>query len=234
MAVHTSSEPQPWTRPRQGREIGTLFAPVARSSSAWIRSYSRFVSVMKVLLPLLALTLVTLVVVWPQMRTDDARFRVGFSGLNDGGVEDPSMINARYYGVDQNRQPYSITADFARNLPQEQSQVELEMPKADLALDDGTWVVLTAESGVYDRDEETLDLVGAVDLFHDSGYEFQTSVASVDLNTGIATGTEPVRGQGPFGDLQAEGFHLEKKGQVIVFTGKARLVLYPGAGKQTP
>ena len=35
-------------------------------------------------------------------------------------------------------------------------------------------------------------------------------------------------GHGPFGDLRAEGFHLDKGKRVINFTGRARVIMYAG------
>ena len=194
-------------------------------------AYSRFVRLMKVFLPTLALMLIGLVVVWPYLQSKESRFRIGFSGLMLTGSEDPNMVNARYQGTDKNSRMYTITADLARNLLDGTSAVELEMPKADMVLEDGSWLVLTADTGIYNRDSATLDLVGSVTLFHDSGYEFRTSKASINLADGLAESTEKVKGQGPFGDLEAEGFRLIDKGKIIQFTGKARMIIYPGADK---
>ena len=44
-------------------------------------------------------------------------------------------------------------------------------------------------------------------------------------------GDEPVRGQGPFGTLEAEGFRILDRGKRLVLSGKSRLVLYPVARK---
>jgi lipopolysaccharide export system protein LptC len=98
-------------------------------------------------------------------------------------------------------------------------------------LKDGTWLVLTAASGVYERTAKTLDLTGAVTLFHDTGYEIRTQSARVDLEQGTAEGQEPVHGQGPFGDLQSEGFRMIGKGETIFLTGKSKVVFYPGVQK---
>ncbi len=196
--------------------------------------YSRFVVIMKLLLPTIALLLVGLVAVWPYLQSTDNRFRIGFSALKAREAKDPAMVNARYVGTDKDNQPFSVTADLAKNLMAGGAELELEMPKADITLEDGTWLVLTAESGIYNRQTGTLDLIGAVNLFHDSGYEINTDKAIIALDKGIAVGTEPVFGQGPFGNLTAEGFRLEDKGKYIVFTGKAKLVLYPDGGKRAP
>ena len=105
------------------------------------------------------------------------------------------------------------------------------MPKADVTLSDGSWLVLTANSGVYNQKRKFLNLEGAVNLFHDSGYEFNTKKADLDLKRGIAKSNQPVKGQGPFGQLQAEGFRIEDKGNIILFSGKSKLTLFPKALK---
>ena len=45
---------------------------------------------------------------------------------------------------------------------------------------------------------------------------------------GGATGDRPVAAQGPFGTIVSEGFRLENRGQVVVFTGNAKAVLEGG------
>ena len=197
----------------------------------YAHGYSRFVHMMKYLLPAMAIVLVALVAAWPHLKTKDSSFRIGFSALKARETGDPSMINARYVGSDKNDQLYSVTADLVRNAMKDAATVELVMPKADITLEDGTWLVLTAETGVFSRAAKTLELAGAVNLFHDSGYEFRTERVTIDLDNGSAVGTEPVEGQGPFGDLGGEGFVLREKGKTIIFTGKARLFIYPGIGR---
>jgi len=193
--------------------------------------YSRFVQMMKFILPAVAVALVILVIAWPYLQSNDLRFRLNFAALNAGQTDDPSMVNPRYLGIDKDNQAFSITADLARKLTEKGANVELEMPKADIALKDGTWLVLTAENGIFKRLKKTLDLNGAVNLFHDSGFEFRTAKAQIDLESGAASGNVAVRGQGPFGDVHAEGFRLMKKGKTIQFTGKSKLTIYHNAGK---
>lgn len=217
-----------------GRRAGRSAPSFIRQPGAPRRhgpGYSRFVSMMKLFLPTAALALIVLIAAWPHLQPEDSRFRIGFAVLGARETENPSMVNTRYVGTDQDDQLFSITADLAKNLLKDTTAVELEMPKADVALKDGTWLVLTAEAGNYDRDAKILNLVGAVNLFHDSGYEIRTPEATIDIDKGIAQGDKAVEGHGPFGDLQAEGFRLENKGKLITFTGKARLLIYSEIGK---
>lgn len=208
----------------------TPLLPQRTAISRWRAvGYSRFVALMKVLLPLLAFVPMVLVAAWPYLNTEDGRFRIGFTALKARDAASPRMINPRYVGIDKDHRPFSVTADLASDDSGTASIISLEMPKADITLDDGTWLVVTSEAGVYSRDAQNLALAGEVTLYHDSGYEIRTAAAEVDLAAGSASGSEPVAGHGPFGDLRSEGFRLRDKGKVIVFTGKARLSLSPGA-----
>ena len=198
------------------------------------RFYSRFVSFMKLVLPMLALFVIALVIAWPHLDTTDIGFRIGFAAMQLTDAEDPSMINPRYVGTDNDNQPFSLTADLARNLSGPGTRVELEMPKADITTQDGTWLVLTAENGIYAREAKTLKLDGKVNLFHDQGYEFRTNRAQIDLTAGTASGNDPVEGQGAFGHLTANGFQLTDKGRTIQFHGKSKLTFYPRTGGLKP
>lgn len=210
----------------------TPLLPQRPAVSRWRAvGYSRFVALMKVLLPLVAFVLLVLVAAWPYLDAADSRFRIGFAALKAREAASPRMINPRYVGLDKDHRPFSVTADLASDETGGAAVIALEMPKADITLDDGSWLVVTSEAGVYSRDAQNLTLAGDVTLYHDSGYEIRTAAADVDLTAGTASGNEPVAGHGPFGDLRSEGFHLRDKGKVITFTGKARLTLYPGAGE---
>ncbi|GAB6053054.1 hypothetical protein JCM17960_18740 [Magnetospira thiophila] len=191
-----------------------------------VARYSRMVHVLKVLFPIIAVVLLVLIAIWPHIQPEDNSFRIGIASMEVGDVDQAGMVNARYVGTDDGGRQFSVSADLARNLGGGTEHVELEMPKADITLEDGTWLVLTANSGLYTQERKALDLKGAVNLFHDTGYEIRTSLAHVDLGNNSASGNEPVTGQGPFGELQAEGFDIRDRGRTIYFTGKTRIVIH--------
>lgn len=192
-------------------------------------SYSIFVSSMKLVLPALAAGLVLLVIAWPQIMPDVSRSGIDFAKVARDHAKTLNMLNARYSGVDENNQPFNVAADLASQMPDDENMVELQHPKADIKTTEGDQVALSARVGHYDREGETLDLSGKVHLTHDKGFDIVTETARVNLKDGSAAGDAPVSGQGPSGELQSEGFRLRDRGQVIVFTGKSRLVIYPEA-----
>lgn len=208
-----------------------LAGEIAAEPPAWRRSrslrvvyYSRFVSLMRVLLPGIAVALLGVVVVWPQLGQE--RLGIGFGG-GEFGANSLDMINPRYYGTDARNRPFAVTAESARPADTRDTAVSLQAPKADMTLTDGSGILVGAERGVYSRLDQVVDLSGGVDVFSDKGYELHTPSARIDLRQGTAKGSEGITGHGPFGEIEAEGFSLVDRGRNIHFTGKARLVLHP-------
>lgn len=198
--------------------------PVTRSSAR----RSRFVGLMKLLLPLSALALVAVVVVWSGVGDRDSGFHLSFiPGGADGGPS-PGMVNARYVGTDRNERPFTITADHAVQIADDPDAVSLEVLQADITLDDGTWLALTASSGIYRRQAQTLRLEGPVDVFSDEGFHFNAEDADIDLASGTIESDRPVRGQGPLGVLNANAFRAIDAGRRLFFTGAVKLVVLPG------
>ncbi|MDO8605763.1 MAG: LPS export ABC transporter periplasmic protein LptC [Phaeospirillum sp.] len=203
--------------PTKRRLHAPLTGPFAR--------YSRFVGVMKVLLPSLAALLLGLVVIWPKLSLEDKRFQISFAKLPSKEVESLAMQNARYFGLDESNRPFAVTSDQAIQIPGNRDLIHLQAPKADFTSTSGANIVVDAAAGIYHQTSKTLDLSGGVNLFHDAGYEIHTPTATIDLSRNSARGVEPVEGHGPQGRIEAAGFELSGKGHDITFTGKAHLTL---------
>ena len=109
--------------------------------------------------------------------------------------------------------------------------VDMANPLAELTLDNGRWVAVKAQHGRYDQANGTIDLSGHVELFHDAGYRFSTERAHVEFNKNLITGDRAVEGHGPKGQIVARGFRVADKGDTIVFTGPAHLILRPDAAQ---
>lgn len=182
------------------------------------------VALAKRVLPLAALGLLAAIALWPEFETAAERGRIAF---RQAGQVTPSalhLINPRYQGVDDQNRPFTVTAASAAQAASEEI-VELDVPRADMLLTDGGWIYLEARQGRFDKPRNQLNLAGAVTLHHADGTQFTTARAAIDLHASAAEGDDPVAAQGPFGTLTAEGFRLRERGEVVVFTGRARVVL---------
>lgn len=202
------------------------WTPRETSVANSVAQYSRFVSLMKIALPSAAGFLLLLVILLPQLRRDEDRYRIGTEMSEAGGGESLSMTNARYFGTDDEGQPYSVLASGVRQRADDQDTIELNEPAAEITRNDGKFLSAKAKEGLYNRGEQKLDLSGSVDVGEQDGFRFRTEKAFVNLEEGSASGSAPVTGEGPLGTMQAQdGFHLTDRGRTVQFKGKSRLVI---------
>jgi lipopolysaccharide export system protein LptC len=222
MIPRRAAIPKASSRPRD------LVAPAARMVHA---RYSRFVGLMKVALPAIAAALLGLIVVWPKVAPRDEAFQLAFANFNLKAVDTLSMTKPRYFGTDNQNLPFTLTADTATQVDPQTQAVALEKPVADLTRKDGTGVIVNSDVGFFRQKDGTLDLMGHVDLFQDTGYEMHTESARIEVGPGNATGDEATHGHGPSGTIEGEGFRLWERGKTILFTGKSKAVLSMAKGK---
>lgn len=190
-------------------------------------SYRRRVGMLKWLLPAAALAL-TSVIGWSWFNPSTTAFRIDYSIEDFELSGQDEMLNPRFFGTDSRNQRYTVTAESATRPLDGSEQVFLIKPTADITVAEGDWLTLNAEQGIYDRYAETLALSGAVSMYADNGFEMHTESAQFDLAGGTIESDSPVRGQGPWGLLNAKSFTYARKGDVLLFSGRPTLVLYPG------
>ncbi len=180
------------------------------------------ITLTKWLLPAGALLLLATIALWPQIDRAKDSVRIAFQHMG-GEVGGARLTDARYHGVDERGRPYTVTAATAQQDGPE--RIDLTVPKADITLENGTWLMLQAKQGVYLQHSNQLDLSQAVTLYRDDGTTLVTASASIDLKNGAAASSDPTHAEGPFGTLDSQGFTVTDKGAAIQFAGPAHLVL---------
>jgi lipopolysaccharide export system protein LptC len=184
------------------------------------------INLTKWVLPLAAMALLASIALWPEVEDSAIKAQMRMNHVS-GDVDGGKLLDARYNGVDEKGRPYTITAATAWQIDPE--RVGMTMPKGDITLQNGTWLMLTSKEGTFMQHLNQLDLVKDVTLYRDDGTTMHTQSASLDLKAGAAAGADPVHAEGPFGVLDAKGFTVMDKGAAIDFPGPAHLVLN-GAG----
>ncbi|HYD68647.1 LPS export ABC transporter periplasmic protein LptC [Azospirillum sp.] len=174
------------------------------------RVYSRFVSLMKFALPALALAMLALVAAWPSL-TEPPKPKIV---ADKGQLE---MIKPRYFSADEQNQPFSLVAVRAEQSADQPGIVLLDRPEAEMTEKNGTWVTLRSDFGWYDQNTGILKMRGAVHVMRDDGNEFTTDEAFADVRAGNAWGDVKVAGQGPQGEINAQGFRMTERGKVVQF-----------------
>jgi lipopolysaccharide export system protein LptC len=220
----TAPKGGPARRPGSGRSFS-----VARPGAVRLTRPRRrwMVGLAKRVLPLVALALLSLLALYPELYGSGDRNRISYRRVAiapEGG----QLTDALYQGVDDQGRPFTVTATKVRQMGADRT--DLDSPKADMQLPSGTWLMLEAHRGIYEQKANRLDLSGDVTLYRDDGTMLQTEAATIDMKSSSAAGHEMVHAEGPFGTLDAQGFSVLDRGAVIQFTGPARLVLN-GTGK---
>jgi lipopolysaccharide export system protein LptC len=227
--------------PAPARSPRTEWATQRRASATEVRRYSRFVVVMKRILPLAAAALVAAVVAYSlqSREPDKSKWTLTFTQLKID-KNDLAMVKPRLTGADSSGNPFVVTADKAHQYAHDTSRVLLDNVEADLTLQDGNWLNATAPQGLLDAPHaanqkcakttcsanQSLDMWGPIAVFSDNGYEVHTTSAHVDMGDGIVRGNKYVRGQGPMGSFYADSF---------VFKFQAHVPSVPKSQKsQTP
>jgi lipopolysaccharide export system protein LptC len=214
-AMRDRPPPLPRAAPRR---IG----PPRRAS----RRYSRFVAVTKIALPVIAVVTIAFIFAWPQLFPSVSTLRRTLGAIGVEELARSRMVNPRFRGVDDQGQPFSLTADVATPSATNPDLTDLENPRGDMTRTDGSWISITGDNGTYDRTQRLLDLGGRVSVFHDQGYEMQTTQMHFDFGTSIVQGNQPTAGQGPDTEFQSQGFRIEDRGMDVFLTGQSRVVIY--------
>lgn len=147
------------------------------------------------------------------------------SGLGDArrsyeGSEIVTMLNPRFTGRDASGDQYVITADTAQRRRADEDVIDLTNP----TLVDDQGVRVTAPEGTYDQSLQTLDLFRDVRVTDQAGYRFFTTSARFHIAQGRIEGREPLRGQGPLGDIRSDTYEITEDGDVVNFRGNVEMI----------
>lgn len=201
--------------------------PGARAAASVRRDwYSYLVGRLKYLLPAIGLGLIGVALLWPNLAPGGRSIMSGMPKVRPETVASSTMTAPKFVGTDDKNRPFRVEAKTARQVAGDPDTVLLEEPKANLSLESGNWVVVTARQGRFNNKTRQLTLEGDVYVWHDANYTFRTEIAHVDLPNNSGWGDKPVIATGPKGTVEARGFRIVEKGQRVIFTGKARVVLH--------
>ncbi len=202
------------------------------SPPRWSRGnlHTVLVRLLRVGFPVAAVLLFFVVALWRDLVPNPQIIGLEASSLPSSEVEELTMIRPRFDGLDQEGQPYTLTAERANQLDEEGTLVFMVQPAADVTLKNGRWVAISADGGRYFRLEERLELEGEVNVFQDDGYELRTDAVEVVLKDGVIDSDSAVAGQGPRGEMEGEGLHVKDDGNIVELKGRSWIKILPAEG----
>lgn len=195
------------------------------------RRHSRTVRVLKFAIPAGAAVAIATVLA---IAVFDPFGRLG--GLSVGPVRlsgtKLTMESPRLTGFRKDSRGYEVTATTATQDVRRPTVVELTDMRARLATDDGGGMAhVEADTGVFDTQNERLDLKQNVKVRTDAGQEVLLRSATVDFKAGVVRSREPVAVKFPGGTIDADSLDVQDHGKVMTFTGRVRTVFEGGEPK---
>ncbi|MFN3826515.1 MAG: LPS export ABC transporter periplasmic protein LptC [Micavibrio sp.] len=196
-----------------------------RISARLHQRYSRFVKIMRLVLPLIALALLTVVMAWPKMEKTITPMTIEDISPAEQAASRNELINPRFEGVDSGKNPYTLTATRAVQSQQNPDILLLDAPTGTIIMKKGEKLDIDARKGTYRQMAGNLLLDGAVNLKHSNGYVMDTEKLAIDIKTQQSRTDQPVTITGPAATLNATGMDANNETGLVVFTGPAKLIL---------
>ena len=190
--------------------------------------YSRLVAWMKILLPLLALAILsTLFLV---SRTIDPTQSIPYADVDVEGLARDQRIGApAYSGVTADGAAISIEAKSARPEDSGKRMIAVD-PSARIDLPGGRSFTLSAGNGTIDQTAGLASLDGGTVIASSDGYRIETGALTARLDRTRVESAGPVAGTAPFGSLDAGSLVLKQTpdgSYVLLFEGGVKLIYRP-------
>lgn len=202
-------------------------APLKRAASLG-GMYSRRVGQLRFTLPVIAVTLLAVVMAWPWLAGGYNGLIVPvFKSAADHAHDAMRMSNPRYVGRTSEAEAYEVTASSAFLDPGNPDRIRLDDLHAVFEPARSSAVLLRADEGLYLRKQNRLELDGDLELTFGDGYRFATESAEVDLKRGHVFGAQPITGEGPVGRFAADRFDIEDGGKRLRFGGGVQVTIWP-------
>lgn len=149
--------------------------------------------------------------------------------LGTATIEDGRLVmnNPELNGTDDNQRPYNLTADKAVQDAARPTRIALQGINARLPMSDTEFAVIRAGNGVYDADEETLELGGDIAVDTDTGMAIRMRDADIDIATGRMRTDNTVSVDTGRAQISAESLTVEDNGETIVFENRVRMTILP-------
>lgn len=140
-----------------------------------------------------------------------------------------TVLGPRFDGFDAQDRPYTLTAETARRRRDNVNLVDLVNPR----LQDAASSTVQAREGVWNAEDEILDLVGDVVMTDAAGYTFTSQRTRMHVKENRVEGRDPLQGKGPIGDVRADAYEVLDDGNRIILKGNV-WTRFEAKRKRTP
>lgn len=151
---------------------------------------------------------------------------VDHAAFSGGKIVMSNPVMTGQLGEDQS---YSVAATRAVQDISTPSLIRLEDIVADFPFGESEVAILSALSGVFDRDGELLTFDQPFSVTTESGMTAKLNSAHIDIKADSLTSDQPVEISTDKATLVAQSVSVEEKGATVTFNKGVRLTIKPGA-----
>jgi len=189
--------------------------------------HDRLVRTAKLALPVLGVVLIAVLAISPFDKRGDVSFILDKKGV-DKATERMRIESARYSGEDASGNKFVIQANRAIQQKSDVPIVMIEGIMAQMGLAQGP-LVINAERGNYDLDNQMVQVNGPVKVVGADGYRLETSNVQVDMKQHTLQSRGQVSGTMKLGTFEAGQMHADLGSRTVVLDHGVRLKIVQGA-----
>lgn len=192
--------------------------------------HSRFVAWLKILLPLAALGILSSVVFFAR-ENEDVR-EIPFLMTGDTEVPDQRIAAPEYQALTDDGARVKLTAREVTPSEEDDGWLLVQSIASRVETKSGRVFQATAPEGRVSFEEDIAELSGIISVDTSDGFHLLANALVLHLDNTFAETSGAVRGEAPFGILEAGGMRLgeaaaQAESELLVFNGGVKLIYQP-------
>ncbi len=191
--------------------------------------YSRFVTWLKILLPMAALALLATLFLFPRGTPPESV--IPYAEIQEI-ARAPRVSDPEFAGIASDGSVFTVNARTMRPIPDREAAFTIDTLRVQVVAPDGSRINMTSGAGEVDTAARIAWLTGLTRVIASGGYVMETAGLHADMGSGEIRSLGPLEVQAPYGNLTAGSLLVEipegAEGQVMVFNDGVRLIYLPG------
>lgn len=193
-------------------------------------TYSRVIAWLKILLPLVALALLSTLFLFARSVTPTSSIPFAKIELEERARE--QRITAPFFsGQTQGGDLVAVTAESARPDPTDNRLTHADQLHAEIDFADGSNILFDSANAEVNSLTFDAHLSGDVRIVSSNGYSVATEALSINMKDGTAFSDQRIEGRGPAGTFSAESMELTRQNDSgsahLLFKNGVKLVYTP-------
>jgi lipopolysaccharide export system protein LptC len=184
-------------------------------------AHDQLIRLLKIGLPVVIGLLMAYLAMAPLARTEDISFILDKNKV-EVAKERMRIQAASYRGEDNKGRPFTIAAQSAVQSTSHDPTVDIRGMAAEILLDEGP-AMLRAQTGRYNLQNETVEVIGPILFTGPEDYRLLTRDVVADLNARTLESHNRVEGTMRLGNFSADKLQASLADRTVTLTGNARL-----------